>query len=56
MWELEICYSINRNTKVEYSPEILQILLQNISNKSQLSIIDEIKISKKQQNLYHCSH
>lgn len=36
---------------VENSVEILQILLQNISNKSQLSIIDEIKISEKQQTL-----
>lgn len=36
---------------VENSVEILQILLQNISNKSQLSIIDEIKISEKQQKL-----
>lgn len=38
---------------VENSVEILQILLQNISNKSQLSIIDEIKISEKQQKLHN---
>lgn len=36
---------------VENSVEILQILLQNISNRSQSSVIDEIKISMKQQKL-----
>lgn len=36
---------------VENSVEIPQILLQNISNRNQLSVIDEIKISMKQQKL-----